>query len=158
MERALERRMQHSDGLGRRLVPPGAQLANQRRELAQLANRLRGAWTRGAADRQWSLRDLLQRVRAQRPAVDAMIVHQQVLAQRLAGAANHRLDTLAARVKSMAAHLAPLHPQSVFERGYSMVETADGKIVRASSELAPEEEVKLTFARGWARAKVKDKG
>src|SRR5258705_1332446 len=96
MERALERRMQHVDGLARRLVHPGEHIANQMRELAQLANRLRGAWTHGAADRQWQLRDLVQRVRAQRPAVDALIVHQRVLAQRLAGAANHRLDTHAA--------------------------------------------------------------
>ena len=58
----------------------------------------------------------------------------------------------------MAAHLAHLNPQSVFERGYSMVETADGKIVRASSEVQLNEDVKLTFARGWARANVKDKG
>jgi exodeoxyribonuclease VII large subunit len=158
MDRALERRMQHVDGLARRLVHPGENIANQLRELAQLANRLRGAWMHGAADRQWQLRDLIQRVRAQRPAVDALIVHQQVLAQRLAGVANHRLDTLAARVKSMAAHLAHLNPQSVLERGYSMVETADGNIVRASSELAPEDEVKLTFARGWARARIKDRG
>ena len=34
----------------------------------------------------------------------------------------------------------------------------DGKIVRGSSELQIDEEVKLTFARGWARARVKDKG
>ncbi len=157
MERALERRMQHIDGLARRLLHPGEHIANQLRELAQLANRLHGAWAHAAADRHWQLRDLVQRVRAHRPNVDALIVGQGVLAQRLAGAAAHRLDTLAAQVKSMAAHLAHLNPQSVFERGYSMVETADGKIVRASGELAPDEEVKLTFARGWARARIKDR-
>jgi exodeoxyribonuclease VII large subunit len=158
MERALERRMQHVDGLARRLLHPGEHIANQLRELAQLANRLRVAWTHAAADRQWQLRDLLQRVRAQRPDVEALVLQQRVLAQRLAGAAAHRLDTLAARVKSMAAHLVHLNPQSVFERGYSMVETADGKVVRASSEVKPEDEVKLTFARGWARARIKDRG
>jgi len=86
-----------------------------------------------------------------------LIVHQRVLAQRLAGAASHQLETHAARVKSMAAHLAHLNPQSVFERGYSMVEMADGKIVRDSRELALDDEVKMTFARGWARARIKDK-
>jgi ribosomal 50S subunit-recycling heat shock protein len=39
-----------------------------------------------------------------------------------------------------------------------MVETIDGKVVRASSEVQLNEDVKLTFARGWARANVKDKG
>ena len=158
MERGLERRMQHVDGLARRLVHPGAHIAHQLRDLRQLANRMRGAWAHGAADRQWQLRDLVQRQRAHGPDVNALVVGQRVLAQRLAGAAIHRLAALDARVKSMAAHLVHLNPQAVFERGYSMVETADGKIVRASSELQIDDEVKLTFARGWARARVKDKG
>jgi exodeoxyribonuclease VII large subunit len=158
IERALERRMQHVDGLARRLVHPGEHIVNQLRELTQLANRLRGTWVHAAADRQWQLRDLGRRARAQRPAVDALIVHQRVLAQRLAAAAGHRLDTLTARMKSMAAHLAHLNPQSVLERGYSMVQTADGGIVRSSSEVQVDEEVKLTFAQGWARAGVREKG
>ena len=158
MERALERRMQHVDGLVRRLVHPGERIAAQLRDLNQLASRLGGAWAHGATDRQWQLRDLVQRVRAHGPDVNALVVGQRVFAQRLAGAAVHRLDALDARVKSMAAHLMHLNPHAVFERGYSMVETTDGKIVRTSGELKLDEEVKLTFAFGWARARVKDKG
>jgi len=158
MERALERRMQHVDGLARRLVHPGERIANQLRDVAQLGGRLRGAWAHAGADRQWQLRDLVQRLRAAGPDVGALVIRQDVLARRLGGAAVKRVETLTARLKSMAAHLAHLNPQSVFERGYSMVETADGKIVRASSELQLNEDVKLTFAHGWARAKVKDKG
>lgn len=158
MERALERRMQHVDGLARRLLHPGENIANQLRELGHLASRLRSAWAHGAADAQWQLRDLVQRLRAQSPDFAALAVQQRSLAQRLAGAAGHRVDTLAASVKSLAAQLAQLNPSAVFERGYSMVEKADGKIVRGSSELQIDEEVRLTFARGWARARVKDKG
>ena len=158
MERALERRMQHVDGLARRLLHPGEHIANQLRELGHLASRLRSAWAHGAADAQWQLRDLVQRLRAQSPDFAALAVQQRSLAQRLAGAAGHRVDTLAASVKSLAAQLAQLNPSAVFERGYSMVEKADGKIVRGSSELQIDEEVRLTFARGWARARVKDKG
>ncbi|HYK13141.1 MAG TPA: exodeoxyribonuclease VII large subunit [Burkholderiales bacterium] len=158
MERALERRMQHVDGLARRLVHPGERIANQLRDVAQLRGRLRSAWARAGADRQWQLRDLVQRLRAGGPDVGALVIRQDVLAHRLGGAAIKRVETLTARLKSMAAHLAHLNPQSVFERGYSMVETADGKVVRASSEVQLNEDVKLTFSRGWARANVKDKG
>ena len=158
MERALERRMQALDGLARRLTHPGEHIANQLRELGHLASRLRGAWAHMAADTQWQLRDLFQRLRTQRPDFTALATQQHSLGQRLAGAAGHRVDTLQASVKSIAAQLAQLNPRAVFERGYSMVETADGKIVRASSELQADEEVRLTFARGWARAQVKDKG
>jgi exodeoxyribonuclease VII large subunit len=158
MERALERRMQQVDGLARRLVHPGEQIANQLRELGNLAGRLRSAWAHKAQDSQWQLRDIAGRLRAGRPDFTAFAIQQRSLAQRLAGAAAHRVETLAASVKSLTAQLAQLNPRAVFERGYSMVETADGKIVRASSELETDEEVMLTFASGWARANVKDKG
>ena len=158
MERALERRMQQLDGLARRLTHPGEHIANQLRELGHLATRLRGAWAHGAADRQWQLRDLAQQLRAQRPDFTALAIAQQSLVQRLSSAAAHRIDALQANVKSLAAQLAQLNPHAVFERGYSMVETADGKIVRASAKLKSDEEVRLTFARGWATAQVKDKG
>jgi exodeoxyribonuclease VII large subunit len=158
MERAIERRMQHVDGLARRLLHPGEYIANQGRELGHLASRLRGAWAHKAADTQWQLRDFSQRLSARRPDLAALITQQCLLAQRLSGAAGRRVDSLAANVKSIAAQLAQLNPSAVFERGYSMVETADGKIVRAGSELQIDEEVRLTFARGWARARVKDKG
>src|SRR3954470_17394883 len=120
MERALERRMQRVDGIARRLVHPGEQVAAQLRGLGQLANRMRSAWAHAAADRQWQARDLLQRLLAQRPDVDALALRQRVLAQRLTGATQHRLDTLAAKMKSIASHLDHLNPQAVFERGYSM--------------------------------------
>ena len=158
MERALERRMQQLDGLARRLTHPGEHIANQLRELGHLATRLRGAWAHGAADRQWQLRDLAQQLRAQRPDFTALAIAQQSLVQRLSSAAAHRIDALQANVKSLAAQLAQLNPHAVFERGYSMVETADGKIVRASAKLKSDEEVRLTFAQGWATARVKDKG
>ena len=59
---------------------------------------------------------------------------------------------------SLAAQLEQLNPRAVFERGFSMVETAGGKIVRDSAQLERDEEVKITFAQGWATAQVKDRG
>jgi len=45
----------------------------------------------------------------------------------------------------------------VLERGYSITEGADGIIVRDGTRLALEEEVRITFARGWVGAQVKHK-
>ena len=158
MERALERRMQQLDLLARRLTHPGEHIAVQLRQLGHLAGRMRGAWAHTAADRQWQLRDLLQQLRAQRPEFAALGTQQCSLAQRLASAAGHRIDVLHAKIKSLSSQLAQLNPQAVFTRGYSMVETAAGTIVRDSAQLKCGEEVKLTFAQGWAQAQVKDKG
>ena len=47
-----------------------------------------------------------------------------------------------------------LSPDSVLERGYSLVQQADGSIVRDSTRLAPAEPLKVTFARGQAEVRV----
>jgi exodeoxyribonuclease VII large subunit len=157
-ERALERRMQRLDVLARRLTHPGEHIANRLVHLGHLASRLRGAWAHRTDGSAWQLRELYQQLLALRPDFAALSTRQQSLAQRLVSAAAHRVDTLRADVKSLAAQLAQLNPRAVLERGYSMVETPAGKVVRDSAQVKRDDEVKLTFAKGWARAQVKDKG
>jgi len=157
-ERALERRMQQLDVLARRLTHPGERIASQLTHLGHLASRLRGAWARGAEGSAWQLRERYRQLLALRPDFAAFATRQQSLAQRLVSAAAHRVDALRADVKSLTAQLAQLSPHAVLERGYSMVETAAGEVVRDSAQVKHDDEVKLTFAKGWARAQVKDKG
>jgi len=157
-ERALERRMQQLDVLARRLTHPGERIANQLAQLGHLASRLRSAWQMTSGNSEWRLRELYQQLLALRPDFTVLATRQQTLAQRLASAAAHRIDALGAEVRSLAAQLTHLNPGAVLERGYSMVETAAGDIVRDSAQLNRDDDVKLTFAQGWARAQVKDKG
>ena len=157
-ERALERRMQQLDVLARRLTHPGERIANQLAQLGHLASRLRSAWQMTSGNSEWRLRELYQQLLALRPDFAVLATRQQTLGQRLASAAAHRIDALGAEVRSLAAQLAQLNPGAVLERGYSMVETAAGDIVRDSAQIERDEEVRLTFARGWASAKVRDKG
>ena len=114
-----------------------------------------GDGTEGSA---WQLRELYQQLLALRPDFAALAARQQSLAQRLVSAAAHRVDTLRADVKSLAAQLVQLNPRAVLERGYSMVETPTGNIVLDSAQVKRDDEVKLTFAKGWAQARVSDKG
>jgi exodeoxyribonuclease VII large subunit len=157
-ERALERRMQQLDVLVRRLTHPGERFANQLTYLGHLVGRLRRAWVHSTDGSAWRLRELYQQLLALRPDFTALATLQQSLAHRLVGAAAHRVDTLRADVKSLAAQLVQLNPRAVLERGYSMVETSTGNIVLDSAQVKRDDEVKLTFAQGWARAQVKDKG
>ena len=156
-ERALERRMQQLDVLARRLTHPGERIANQLAQLGHLASRLRSAWQMTSGNSEWRLRELYQQLLALRPDFAVLATRQQTLAQRLASAAAHRIDALGAEVRSLAAQLVQLNPRAVLERGYSVVETAGGDIVRDSAQLSRDDDVKLTFAQGWARAQVKDK-
>ncbi len=157
-ERALERRMQHLDVLARRLTHPGERIANQLTHLGHLATRLRGAWARKVDGSIWRLHELSRELLAARPDFAALASEQRTLAQRLTGATAQRVATLRAEVKSLAAQLEQLNPQAVLERGYSLVESASGKLVRDSAQLRRDEEVKVTFAKGWAKAQLKDKG
>jgi exodeoxyribonuclease VII large subunit len=157
-ERAFERRMQQLDVLVRRLTHPGERIANQLIHLGHLARRLRGAWARGSDSNAWQLRELYQQLLMLRPDFAAHATRQQSLAHRLVNAAAHRVETLRAEVKSLAAQLVQLNPNAVLERGYSIVETLTGIIIRDSAQLKRDNEVKLTFAKGWAQARVRDKG
>ena len=157
-ERALERRMQQLDVLARRLTHPGERIASQLLQLGHLASRLRSAWQLTSGNSEWRLRELYQQLLTLRPDFAALATGQQALARRLVSAAAHRVDGLRADLKSLSAQLSQLNPRAVLERGYSMVETGAGDIVRDSAQLSADDEVRLTFARGWASAKVREKG
>lgn len=155
--RLLEDRMQRLDYLSRRLTHPGERIRNQEVHLQHLASRLHGGWRRATEEQSWALRDAAQRLRAAAPDVSLMVQQQQELARRLRGIARERMGIAVERLAGIRAHLLHLNPQRVLERGYSITETADGRIVRDGAQLAPEQELKLTLARGWARVKVKDR-
>ena len=156
--RGLEDRMQRLDYLSRRLTHPGERIRNQVIHLQHLASRLGGAWGRGADERSWQLRDAAQRLRAAAPDTGALLQQQQELARRLRGAVRERMTAAAERVTGIRSHLLHLNPQRVLERGYSITETADGAIIRDSAQLAKDQELKVTLARGWAGVKVKETG
>ena len=156
--RGLEDGMQRLDYLSRRLTHPGERIRIQMSELAHLARRLSGSVRHGVENDAWRVRDLAQRLAAAGPEVAALSAAQADIARRLRRAARHRIEIAAAAVAGAAAHLKHLSPQHVLERGYSITETGAGKIVRDGAGLAIGEEVKVTFARGWAGAQVKRTG
>jgi exodeoxyribonuclease VII large subunit len=156
--RGIEDRMQRLDYLSRRLTHPGERIRNQGILLQHLATRLRGVWGRGTDEQTWQLRDAAQRLRAAAPDTGVLVRQQLELARRLRGAAREGMTAAAERVTGIRSHLLHLNPQRVLERGYSIAETADGMIVRDSAQLAEEQELKLTLAKGWAGVRVRRRG
>jgi exodeoxyribonuclease VII large subunit len=64
----------------------------------------------------------------------------------------HCLDALLARLES-------LSPLAVLKRGYSITErTTDGRVIRASAELQPGDEIRTRFAEGTATSRVEGLG
>ena len=156
--RGLEDRMQRLDFLSRRLVHPGERIRNQLAELRHFTTRLAGAWVRGLEDLGWQARELGLRLMANVPDVAGRHRESAELARRLREAARRRWDAAATLLARLDANLLHLNPQSVLERGYSITESAAGRIVREAAQLAVGEDVTITFARGRVGAQVKRKG
>ena len=156
--RGVENCMQRLDYLSRRLVHPGERIRNRRAELRHLASRFAGARQREFEDRGWRVREFGLRLTAAGPDVAGFTRETVEAARRLREGSRRRVESAATLLSRLEAHLKHLNPRLVLERGYSITETADGGIVRDAARLAAGQEVKLTFARGWADAQVKRTG
>lgn len=152
--RLLEARMQQLDYLGRRLVHPGERIRDQRRHLAHLANRLRSAMSATMDGCSWRFADSLNRWRSSRPDIDALAAARRDLQLRLGLGQRRALERWQDRVLSLRASLEHLNPQSVLERGYSIVTGEGGEIVRSAAQVRTGERLRLGFARGAAAARV----
>ena len=153
-KRDLERRMLHVDQLARRLVHPGARLAAQADLLAQLRLRLASAAARLLSDRRWRVVELVQRARGRLPALGELAGRSAHLLARLRTAAGAMLERHAASCAGLVANLSHLDPAKVLERGYSIVQKRDGRVVRDSAALLLGETVLLRLAKGGAEARI----
>ena len=152
--RLLEDQMQKLDYLQRRLVHPGERMAERGRHLAHLGSRLNGAWGRTLDARLWAARDAAQRLHAARPDLAQLERSTRDSGRRLHEAMSRLLERAQSRLTLAETHVNALAPQRLLERGYSIVETATGHIVRDAAVLAAGAPLQLTFARGAAQAVV----
>ena len=83
---------------------------------------------------------------------------QGSLAQRLVNAMRTTQAQRTGRVENLAQHLTLLDPKQVLARGYSLVQDASGGVVSDANKLEVGAELRVTFAKGWARGEVKEKG
>jgi exodeoxyribonuclease VII large subunit len=65
-----------------------------------------------------------------------------------------RLGRAAGRLEADGRHLAALGPHRVLQRGYAVVTTADGGVVRRAADLAPGDRVGIRLAVGAVSARV----
>jgi exodeoxyribonuclease VII large subunit len=154
----LQNAMQAVDYLQRRLVHPAQQLQRRTQQLEQLQLRMLRAHDFGRQQRQWRWQSLAQRLRAASGDFVRLQDRQDNLAQRLTNAMRTAQQRHASRLENIAQHLVYLDPKQVLARGYSMVQDAQGRVVSDAATLAVGEELRVTFAKGWARAEVKETG
>ena len=154
----LQNAMQTADYLQRRLVHPAQQLQRQAQRLEQLQQRLSRAQDYGRQHRQWRWLSLAQRLQAASGDFVRLQDRQANLAQRMVRAMHTAQQRHVSRLDNISQHLMYLDPKQVLARGYSMVQDADGRVVSDAATLSVGEELRVTFANGWAKAEVKETG
>jgi exodeoxyribonuclease VII large subunit len=158
MQRGLENRMQNTDMLACRLVHPRERIDDRLKHLQRLHERLLGSWLRNSESRHWRLRELNQRLTVASPDISRLIERQHELALRLRRVVAGRIQALVMGLQRQQADLVHLNPESVLERGYSIAYTADGTVVRNSNQIGINDTIRVTFAKGWSKASVSEKG
>jgi exodeoxyribonuclease VII large subunit len=151
----FQRAMQQLDYLQRRLVHPAARAQQQRQHLEHLRQRLSGALAYGVQRQHWRWQTASRRLLAARPDVTTLQSRQAELAARLRLAAQRLLRQRQERLDTLTQHLSYLDPRQVLERGYSLVQDEQGRIVSDSALLKAGDELNITFAQGTAKVGVK---
>jgi exodeoxyribonuclease VII large subunit len=152
--RALDEAGQRLDLAARRLLTPAERIGRARLELAAAARRL-ALQARQALDlRAAALRGIAPRLRAAAPELPVHERDLARLARRLATGASRAQRERRARLAAAAASLGHLDPVQVLARGYAIVRTAGGALVRSGASLARGDTLDVTFAEGGAAVTV----
>lgn len=162
LQRALRNRLQNAmqtlDYLQRRVIHPAQQLHRQARELGQLRQRMQRAFAYRKQHQNWQWQSLLQRLAAASADFPRLQERHARLAERLALAMRAIHGKQSGRVENAAQHLILLDPQQVLARGYSMVQDRNGRVVSDAGQIEEGDPLRITFARGWGKVELKEKG
>ena len=154
MARLGERAMQRIDHARRGLISPIERLARERERLAVAGGMLKRNWQTALQVRHWRLTHAMQSLRAKRPDVAALMVQHAHLTTQLQQARQRRFESIAHQMAQARDALELLHPQRILERGYSIVESAPGQIVRRAEQAPPGSALTIQLAQGRVAVSV----
>jgi exodeoxyribonuclease VII large subunit len=162
LQRALLRSMQSRGErlrwlIGRAaLVSPVARLAQQSQRLDELEQRLTRSMRRLLSERRSALIERRGALWQASPIarVQGAAAHYAVLRTRLRTAALDTLRRSRERLMPLVRTLNAVSPLATLQRGYAIVASADGRILRDAADAAPDSIIEARLARGTLRAKV----
>ncbi|WP_110666773.1 exodeoxyribonuclease VII large subunit [Salinicola halophilus] len=148
---------QRLDHLRARLRHPGERLAQQRRHLETLEQRLIGAMQRRLAGERQRLSTVEQRFTRHDPARTLARTRAQVadLQTRLEAAQRRQLQQARQRLEASARELNAVSPLAVLGRGYAIVQDDGGQVIRAASQTHPGQTLTARLGDGRLKLEVK---
>lgn len=152
--RQVQDRGQLVDLLARRLRHPAERLRQAGITVEQLRARLQRAGPEQLRLREHRLALLESRLNSQRPALDSRAARLQQLTERLAAGWRQGQEQRGWQLQNLADQLRHLDPRAVLERGYSIVTTADGSILRDAAATELNTKITVNLAKGRLAARV----
>lgn len=145
-QRHLQQQAQRLDELQRRLTHPRTRLSRGAERLKHLGQRLEHAAQVLQTRRQAQLAHLRSRLLARLPRSAPLRARLDSAAQRLEQGSQRQLRQARQNLDALAARLAALNPQAVLARGYAIVRTDAGDILRHASEARHDERLTIQLA------------
>jgi len=154
MQRKLDKLSQRVDRVAMGVVSPAQHLSHQAERLSGMVFRLRAASQR-----------IFQQIRTQTDRAQARFkvvlpevsTHRATLLRTVTAlsAAQRRMLTMhQTRLAGLEAQLRTLSPEQTLSRGYAIVRTQEGQVVRSSQDLQTGQVLKVSLAKGAATALV----
>ncbi len=150
LRRQLDDHAQTLDWHANRLQSPAAAIRQQRLRIDSLQLRLRHATQSPLSAARFGLEQLRRRLQHAQPATGARRTQLQAQATRLANLFGTQFADSRHRHSALHAQLELLAPQRTLERGYAILQDADGTVLRDTTQLAPPRQLTVTLANGSA--------
>lgn len=154
MRRKFERLSQRLDRVAASLISPAQRLSHQAERLSGLLFRLRAASQRNQQQRLTLAEKALARFQILLPDVSAQAARLQRAMTALAACQRRLQASRETALNALEAQLRALSPEQTLSRGYAIVRTQEGKVVRESSDVQIGETLGVDLAEGSLTVKV----
>ena len=148
VQRQIDRLSQRVDRAAAALVSPVQRLAHQQEKLQSLAYRMSSAWQRYGQQRASRQDRAAVRLAARLPDLAPARATLARLGLDMAQAQRRLQATRAASLEHAQAQLRTLSPEHTLGRGYAIVQTRDGSILRDATLVESGQALDLTLAKG----------
>jgi len=152
MQQCLNQSRQQLTWLERQLQQqhPGRELQNKAQRLDDLELKLKQLFQHRLAQGEQQLGRLTHRLQQQSPAHQLRQIHirQEGLYERLQTLVKHRLQAKQQQLGAISRTLDSVSPLATLQRGYAIVQTPKGEVVRTTEGLTPGDKVSARLASG----------
>lgn len=154
LQRLMYQSMQTLDGLTRRVLHPANRLTHGKTNVQQLKTRLSLNSEYRINQLKHSLEYSKIRISAQRPDCESIRLRTRTRISALETALLLGLDQRKSRLNNAIKSLQQLHPEKILSRGYCIVQTVDGVVLKDAGSVTPDSKLKITLRTGYLNATV----